>query len=108
MTQTAELVRLVLRNKLVGMWAAGKLGLAGEAASAYSDDLGMSALDTSRSDVLGRIRADFAASNVIQSDEEILEVMNKAWLDAGRQSSKLSKDASGAALVQIARHLQKG
>jgi hypothetical protein len=34
--------------------------------------------------------------------------MNKAWLDAGRQSSKLSKDASGAALVQIARHLQKG
>ena len=107
MTQGAELVRLVLRNKLIGLWAAGKLGLDGEAAAAYSNNLGMSALDTNRSDVLVRIRADFAAANVVQSDEDILKVMNNAWLDAGRLDSKGSTDASGAALVQIARNLQR-
>lgn len=107
MTQGAELVRLVLRNKLIGLWAAEKLGLVGEAAAAYSNNLGMSALDTDRSDVLVRIRADFAAANVVQSDENILAVMNKAWLDAGQRDNGGSTDASGAALVQIARNLQK-
>jgi hypothetical protein len=33
-----EMLRMVRRNKLVGMWAAEKLGLVDESAKAYSDD----------------------------------------------------------------------
>jgi hypothetical protein len=45
MNQSEELLRTVRRNKLVGMWAANKLGLLGENAKAYSDDLAMGSLD---------------------------------------------------------------
>src|SRR5262245_10447443 len=36
-----DLLRRVRRNKLLGMWAAEKLGLSGESAEAYSSDLAM-------------------------------------------------------------------
>ena len=65
MNQSGELLRLVRRNKLVGMWAAEKLGLAGESAKAYSDNLAMGSLDLKRSDVLGKIRTDFTAAGVV-------------------------------------------
>ena len=55
-----EMMKMVLRNKLVGMWAAEKLGLVGESAKAYSDQLAMGTLDLKRSDVLSKIRKDFA------------------------------------------------
>ena len=70
MNQSEELLRTVRRNKLVGMWAAEKLGLLGENAKAYSDDLAMGSLDLKRSDVLGKIRKDFATAGVVQSDEQ--------------------------------------
>ena len=63
------MLRLVRRNKLLGMWAAEKLDLAGESAKAYSDDLAMGTLDVKRSDVLAKIRKDFATAGVVQSDE---------------------------------------
>ena len=99
-------MRLVRRNKLVGMWAAEKLGLVGESAEAYSNDLAMGTLDLKRSDVLSKIRKDFTAAGVVQSDEQILDVMTKSWLEAGSQEHTTRADASDAALVQIARNLQ--
>ena len=80
-----EMLRMVRRNKLVGMWAAEKLGLVGESAKAYSDDLGMSALDLNRSNVLSKIREDFNAAGVVQSDEQILHVMNQFLLEAATE-----------------------
>jgi hypothetical protein len=103
-----EVLRMVGRNKLVGIWAADKLGLVGENAKAYSDDLAMSALDFERSDVLGKIRKDFAAAGVVQSDGQILQVMNQCWLEAGSQECGARKDATDGALLQIARNLQSG
>ena len=100
-----DVLKVVRRNKLVGVWAAEKLGLVGENAKAYSDDLGMSALDLKRSNVLSKIREDFSAAGVVQSDEQILRVMTQCWLDAGNQKARRA-DASDAALVQIARNLQ--
>ena len=100
-----ETLRMVRRNKLLGMWAAERLGLVGERAKTYSDELGMSALDLRRSNVLGKIREDFRVAGVIQSDEQILRVMNQFLLEAASQEQTAPGDASDAALVQIARNL---
>ncbi|KSV71529.1 hypothetical protein N185_04765 [Sinorhizobium sp. GW3] len=102
----AEMVRIVRRNKLVGFWAAEKLALAGENAKTYSDGLAMAALDVERSDILAIIRRDFDAAGVVQSDDDILAVMNVCWLEAGKRTK--GSGGSDAALVQIARHLMQG
>jgi hypothetical protein len=44
--------KTVRRNKLLGMWAAEKLGIRGREAEAYSDGLAVGTLDPERSDVL--------------------------------------------------------
>lgn len=106
MTSRSEMLRMVWRNKLVGMWAAAKLGLVGERAKVYSDDLGMSALDLKRSNVLSKIREDFSAAGVVQSDEQTLRVMNQFLLQATSQEQTTGADASDAAPVQIARNFQ--
>jgi hypothetical protein len=102
-----DLKTMIRRNKLLGMWAAEKLNLEGESAKTYSDDLAAAAgtFDFKRSDVLGKIRNDFKAAGLVQSDEEILRVMNELWLEASSQGRKARGDASDAAVVQIARHL---
>ena len=59
------------RNKLVGLWAAGKLGLAGEAAEAYGKAVVTADLDAPGSDgVFAKVRADFDAKSVAQSDHQ--------------------------------------
>ncbi|WP_234803948.1 ATPase inhibitor subunit zeta [Ensifer adhaerens] len=102
----ADMVRMVRRNKLVGFWAAEKLALAGENAKIYSDDLAMAALDVERSNILAIIRRDFDAAGVIQSDEDILAVMNVCLLKAGKPTK--GSDGSDAALLHIARNLMQG
>ena len=49
MTSLDELKATVRRNKLLGMWAAEKLGLAGQDADAYADDLAVGTLEPERS-----------------------------------------------------------
>ena len=56
MTSTDDWKKTVRLNKLLGMWAAEKLGITGEDAEAYSDALAVGTLDPERSDVLGKIR----------------------------------------------------
>jgi hypothetical protein len=59
-------------NRLVGQWAAKKLNLNGAQAEAYARDLVMADFDRPGTDaVFRRIRADFDANNVAQSDREI-------------------------------------
>ncbi|WP_245267926.1 ATPase inhibitor subunit zeta [Rhizobium sp. 42MFCr.1] len=98
-------MRMVRRNKLVGIWAAEKLALADENAKAYSDELARGAADVNRNDILAIIRRDFDAAGVDQSDDDILAIMNVCWLEAGSQTG--TSDASDGALVQIARNLVK-
>jgi hypothetical protein len=85
MTIPDDWKKTIRRNKLLGMWAAEKLGITGRDAEAYSDALAVGTLDPERSDVLGKIRKDFDASGVVQSDEQILRVMNELTLQAGNQ-----------------------
>ena len=74
---------VVRRNKLVSMWAAEKLGLKSQDAEAYSNALAVGTLDPERSHLLSKIRKDFADAGVVQSDEQIIQVMDDLMLRAG-------------------------
>jgi len=66
------------RNRLLGMWAAEKLGLAGPAADAYAKEVVLTDFEEGGThDVVGKIRKDFDAKGVAQSDEQISRMMNE-------------------------------
>src|ERR1700757_4590181 len=66
------------RNKLLGLWAAEKLGLAGAAAEAYAKSVVLSDFeDKGVRDVFGKIRKDFDAKGVSQSDHQIRRTMDE-------------------------------
>jgi len=88
------------------MWAAEKLGITGRDAEAYSDALAVGTLDPERSDVLSKIRKDFEAAGVIQSDEQILRVLNELTLQAGKQIPTTKGGAPDALAVMLARQLK--
>jgi hypothetical protein len=65
------------RNKLLGMWAAEKLGLTGAAAESYAKDVVVADFEESGdNDVLSKLRKDFDAKGVAQSDQQIRAAMN--------------------------------
>lgn len=107
MTSLDDLKRTIRRNKLLGMWAAEKLGITGRDADAYSDALAVGTLDPESSDVLSKIRKDFNAAGVVQSDEQILHVMNELMLQAGNQMPVTRGGGPDAAAVMLARNLTK-
>ena|SRR5215468_938743 len=105
MSSLDELKATVRRNKLLGMWAAEKLGLAGADADAYSNALAVGTLDAERSDVFSKIRQDFEAAGVVQSDEQILRVMEKLTLEAAGQMPTTRGDGLDAAAMTLKRNL---
>jgi len=65
------------RNKMLGLWAAEKLGLKGAEAEAYAKEVVMSDLEEAADhDVFRKLRKDFDAKNVALSDQEIRRTMN--------------------------------
>ncbi len=102
MSALDELKRTIRRNKLLGLWAAGKLGLVDAEAETYSDALAVGTLDAEQGDVFGKIRKDFDAAGVAQSDDQILAVMNELLLQTGGQTQG---DCSNAAALAIVRNL---
>ena len=105
MTSFEDTKTMVRRNKLLGMWAAEKLGLAGPDADRYSDALALATIDPEHSDVFSKIRNDFRAADVAQSDEQILSVMDKLMLQAAGQTQTRRGDATDAAALTLARKL---
>ncbi|RDI58038.1 ATPase inhibitor subunit zeta [Microvirga subterranea] len=105
MTGSVDLEKTILRNKLLGRWAAGKLGITGRDAEAYSDSLARDAADPARSDVFGTIRRDFDAAGVVQSDEQIRHVMTELTLKAGNLMPTRRGDSLDGAAVTLARNL---
>ena len=103
---TNDLRQTIHRNKLLGMWAAEKLGITGPDAVTYSDALAVATLDPDHSDVFSKIRKDFAAAGVDQSDEQILSVMSDLMLEAGSQMQATRGDPTDAAAVMLARKLK--
>jgi len=71
------------RNKLLGLWAAEKLGLTGDAAAAYAKDVVMSDFEEAGDhDVFRKIRQDFDAKGVTQSDHQIRKAMDELMAEA--------------------------
>jgi hypothetical protein len=67
------------RNKLVGQWAAEKLGLTGAAAESYAANIVTIDLDKPESDrVFNELRKDFDEKGVEQSDHQIRRTMEEA------------------------------
>ena len=109
MTSSDDWKQVVRRNKLIGMWAAEKLGKTGQDAEEYSNALAMGTLDPERSDVLSKIRKDFDAAGVVQSDEQIIQVMDDLMLQAGNLMPTAGGGPDGDALaLTLARKLQPG
>ena len=66
------------RNKLLGLWAAEKLGLTGPAAEAYAKEVVTADFDEpGDGDVFRKIRMDFDAKGVAQSDHQIRRTMDE-------------------------------
>jgi hypothetical protein len=68
--------------------------------------LAVGTLDPERSDVLSKIRKDFDAAGVAQSDEQILRVMNEFTLQAGNQMPVTAGGAPDALALMLARQLK--
>jgi hypothetical protein len=66
------------RNKLLGLWAAEKMGLQGSEAEAYAKAVVVADFsEPGDEDVFRKIRADFDAKQVVQSDHQIRQTMDE-------------------------------
>lgn len=71
------------RNKLVGAWAADLMGLKGDEATAYSKELIKEDLkEAGDDDVFRKLRADFDAKKIEQSDHQIRRTLNEMMAKA--------------------------
>jgi hypothetical protein len=74
------------RNKLIGLWAAGKLGLTGAEAEAYAKEVVMADFEEAGDeDVFRKIRKDFDAKGVPESDNQIRHTMSDLLTQAATQ-----------------------
>jgi hypothetical protein len=74
------------RNKLLGLWAAEKMGLTGAEADAYAKEVVMSDFEEAGDhDVFRKVRKDFDAKGVVQSDDQIRQTMDRLLAQAVAQ-----------------------
>jgi hypothetical protein len=74
------------RNKLLGLWAAEKLGLSGDEADAYAKSVVMADFqEAGDDDVFRKVRADFDEKSVDQSDHQIRRTMEELMAQAIEQ-----------------------
>src|SRR3954452_7013178 len=66
------------RNKLLGLWAAAKMGVTGAAAEAYAKEVVVADFEEAGDDdVFRKLRKDFDAKAVAQSDHQIRRTMDE-------------------------------
>jgi len=64
------------RNKLLGLWAAGKLGITGPEADAYAKEVVIADLEEAgEAGVVRKLRKDFDAKQILVSDKDIKTMM---------------------------------
>jgi hypothetical protein len=74
------------RNKLLGQWAAEKLGKSGEDAQAYAREVIRADMqEAGDEDVFRKVRGDFDAAGVDQSDHQIRRTMEELMAEAVSQ-----------------------
>ena len=66
------------RNRLLGLWAAEKLGITGEAATAYAKEVVAADVEEAGdADVLRKVMGDFAGKNVVVTEQAIRTKMSE-------------------------------
>ncbi len=86
--QELEFKAQARRAKIVGLWAAGLIGLSGEEAEAYAKSVVMADLEEAgEEDLFRKIRGDLDMHSAAQSDHQIRSKMAEA-LDEARASVK--------------------
>jgi hypothetical protein len=74
------------RNKLLGHWAAEKLGKTGEDAEAYAREVIRADMqEAGDEDVFRKVRSDFDAAGLTQSDHQIRRTMEELLIEAASQ-----------------------
>lgn len=74
------------RNKLLGLWAADKMGISGDEADVYAKTVVMADLEEpGEEDVFRKVRGDFDAKNIDQSDHQIRREMGELMAKAVEQ-----------------------
>jgi len=74
------------RNKLFGLWAAQKLGLSGAEAEAYAKEVVLANFAEGGEDnVFKKVRTDFDAKKVAQSDHQIRRTLDELMAEAVAQ-----------------------
>ena len=81
------------RNRLLGLWAAGQMGISGDAAQAYAREVVRADLaEPGEEDVFRKLRADFDAKGVNQSDHQIRRMMAETM---GEAIGQIESEAKG-------------
>ena len=76
----------VRRNKLLGLWAAEKLGKSGDDAEAYAKEVVSADFEEAGDhDDLRKVKADFDAAGVTQSEHQIRRTMDELMAQAIEQ-----------------------
>ena len=76
----------VRRNRMLGMWAAEKLGKSGADAEAYATEVVESDFEEGGDhDVFRKLRKDFDAAGVEQSDHQIRRTMDEMLVQAATE-----------------------
>ena len=66
------------RNKLLGLWAAEKLGITGDAANTYAKEVVMADFEEAGdNDVLHKVMKDLTAKGVAASEQDLRRTMNE-------------------------------
>ena len=79
------------RNKLLGLWAAQLMGITGDEAANYAMEVVKSDLEEAgEEDVFRKIRGDFDARNIAQSDHQIRRRMEELMATAVKQIAEQS------------------
>ena len=79
------------RNKMLGLWAAEKLGKTGADADAYAKEVVVADIEEAGDhDVFRKIRKDFDAAGVDQSDHQIRRTMDELMAQAAEEVKNAS------------------
>ena len=74
------------RNKLLGLWAADKMGLSGDAAQVYAREvIKVDLEEPGEEDVFRKIKADFDTKGLDQSEHQIRRAMEELLAEALNQ-----------------------
>lgn len=74
------------RNKLLGLWAADLMGISGDEAQAYAKEVIKSDFEEAGDeDVFRKVRGDFDAKGIDQSDHQLRRMMDELMATAKEQ-----------------------